>query len=382
MGEEVENQGEETCVVDGEDMAAAARRGKREQVKSFTVDQIKNLGKVKLAGEIAKLCEMLSILDVDGPIRQVSGELRREGLKDVDRCLVGKVLTGKRVNRETFKRVIEQLWSQIRSVEIEAIGDNIFMFIFPSLEVQSMIWSRGPWHFDHNLIVLEKPKEQIGTVVEIPADSRECMGRFIRVKVRINISKPLMRCVRLNMDDSEEIITAILLYEKLPEFCHACGIISHGLRDCLDDNARTKALEGATTKYSSWLRVASLEQAKNRASRKEIKGPENTPSSSNQENQSRKSSETGKSSKNNSNDQEGSLRCYDHRCAHVIAHSKCCAPRTRKRVTGVAHKMFLLYAQSAFVSSKHAFVQQGMHQGKLACTDFATQRFRPKLAHR
>ncbi|TXG56667.1 hypothetical protein EZV62_017980 [Acer yangbiense] len=34
MGEEVENQGEETCVVDGEDMAAAARRGKREQVKS------------------------------------------------------------------------------------------------------------------------------------------------------------------------------------------------------------------------------------------------------------------------------------------------------------------------------------------------------------
>ncbi|TXG54092.1 hypothetical protein EZV62_019348 [Acer yangbiense] len=37
MGEEVENQGEETCVVDGEDMAAAARRGKREQVKRQVV---------------------------------------------------------------------------------------------------------------------------------------------------------------------------------------------------------------------------------------------------------------------------------------------------------------------------------------------------------
>ena len=35
MGEEVKNPGEETCVVDGEDMAAAARRGKREQVKRF-----------------------------------------------------------------------------------------------------------------------------------------------------------------------------------------------------------------------------------------------------------------------------------------------------------------------------------------------------------
>ena len=35
MGEEVENPGEETCVVDGEDMAATARRGKRELVKRF-----------------------------------------------------------------------------------------------------------------------------------------------------------------------------------------------------------------------------------------------------------------------------------------------------------------------------------------------------------
>ncbi|TXG67077.1 hypothetical protein EZV62_008352 [Acer yangbiense] len=197
---------------------------------------------------------MLSISEVEGPVRQVSGDLRREGLKD--------------------------FWVQIHNLPLMCMNRRMAKFL----------------------------AEQIGTVVELPADSRECMGRFIRVKVRIDISKPLMRCVRLNVDDPGEIITAILLYEKLPEFCYACGIVGHGLRDCPDDNARTEALEGATTKYGSWLRAASLEQAKNRASRKEIKGPENTPSSSNQDDHSGKSSETGKSSKNNSNDQEGSLR--------------------------------------------------------------------------
>ncbi|TXG60685.1 hypothetical protein EZV62_015258 [Acer yangbiense] len=291
------------------------------------------------SAELAKLCAKLSISDVDGPIRQVSGEIKSEGLKDVDHCLVGKVLAGKRVNREAFKKVIEQLWSPIGSVEIEAVGDNTFMFFFPSLEVRSLIWSRGPWHFDRNLIVLEKPTgtgdisklsfhmvefwvqihnlplmcmnrrmarylaEQIGTVVELPTDSRECWGRFIRVKVRIDISKPLLRCLRLNLDDSGEVTTAILLYERLPEFCYACGIIGHGLRDCPDDDARLEALEGVSTKYGSWLRAASVEQSKNRNSRNEKK-PDDIPPSSYQENQTAKNSDTNRQSEQYSIDHE------------------------------------------------------------------------------
>ncbi|TXG51640.1 hypothetical protein EZV62_024164 [Acer yangbiense] len=258
------------------------------------------------AAEIAKLCAQLSISDVEGPVRRVSRELRSEGFKDVEHCLIGKVLTGKRVNRDAFRKVIEQLWNPIGSVEIEAVGDNIFMFLFPNREVRSMIWARGPWHFDHSLIVMEKPMgagdisklsfrmvdfwvqihnlplmcmhrrmakyiaEQIGTVVELPADSRECMGRFIRVK-------------------------------RLPEFCYACGIICHGLRDCPDDNARIEALEGEVTQYVSWLRAASLEHYKSKQTRTDTKSPSKTLSSSPPGNHSEKNSGTGRSSDNNSN---------------------------------------------------------------------------------
>ncbi|KAL5813680.1 hypothetical protein ACOSQ4_024321 [Xanthoceras sorbifolium] len=109
--------------------------------------------------EIARLCESLSISEIDGPICRVDGEVKRMGRSDVSHCLVGKVLSGKRVNREAFKGVIEQLWSVMGSVEIESVGDNLSVFYFRRLEDRASVWRRGPWHFDNNLIVLEKPDE-------------------------------------------------------------------------------------------------------------------------------------------------------------------------------------------------------------------------------
>ncbi|KAL5739801.1 hypothetical protein ACOSP7_028696 [Xanthoceras sorbifolium] len=212
--------------------------------------------------EIARLYESLSISEIDGPICRVDGEVKRVERSDVSHCLVGKVLSGKRVNWDAFKGVIEQLWSVIGSVEIESMGDNLFVFYFRRLEDRASVWSRGPWHFDHNLIVLEKPDgvgeisklgfnrleiwvqifnipllcmnrgmakflaEQIGSVVEIPAESKECRGRFMHVKVQIDISRPLRRVVRLDVDG--ELIVALLKYKRLPEFCFACGKIGQG----------------------------------------------------------------------------------------------------------------------------------------------------------
>ena len=111
------------------------------------------------------------------------------------------------------------------------------------------------------------------------------------------------------MDDSGEITTAILLYERLPEFCYACGIVGHGLRDCPDDAARLDALEGTSTKYGSWLRAASVEQYKNKNSRNEKKH-DDIPSSSPHENQSAKSSGKGKTSEHYSNDHERTQQLF------------------------------------------------------------------------
>ena len=127
----------------------------------------------------------------------------------MERCLIGKILSGKKVNQETFINLIEQLWSPFGKVAIELVGVNIFLFHFTNQEERNTIWLRGPWYFDKSLIVLVKPEgmrsiahlrfdevemwiqihdvpiicmnrrtakwmaEQIGRVTEIPAELRD-----------------------------------------------------------------------------------------------------------------------------------------------------------------------------------------------------------------
>ena len=108
--------------------------------------------------DIAQLCESLSLADEDEAVLEISEEATLEGVKEVDLCLVGKVLTSKKVNREAFKGLIEQIWSPFGHIEVELVADNIFMFHFNNQEVRNRVWHRGPWHFGKSLIVLEKPE--------------------------------------------------------------------------------------------------------------------------------------------------------------------------------------------------------------------------------
>ncbi|KAK3221474.1 hypothetical protein Dsin_008499, partial [Dipteronia sinensis] len=66
----------------------------------------------------------------------------------------------------------------------------------------------------------------------------------MKVKVLLDISKPLKRWLRLKLDKSDNIVVVALKYERLPEFCYACGRIGHGIKDCPDGKARKRALDG------------------------------------------------------------------------------------------------------------------------------------------
>ncbi|TXG69525.1 hypothetical protein EZV62_004460 [Acer yangbiense] len=169
-------------------------------------------------------------------------------------------------------------------------------------EDRNRVWQRGPWHFENSLIALEKPvglgnisklgfnkadfwiqihevpimcmnrriarwlADQLGEVVEIPSKSRECWGKYMRVKVRIDISKPLKQWLRFKPGATDEIIMVGLKYERLPDFCFACGRIGHGIKECLDKVARQEALDGSPTKYGSWLKALIPKKGKSRLS--------------------------------------------------------------------------------------------------------------------
>ncbi|KAK2637677.1 hypothetical protein Ddye_025472 [Dipteronia dyeriana] len=82
----------------------------------------------------------------------------------------------------------------------------------------------------------------------------------MKVKVSLDISKPLKRWLRLKLSKSDEVTMVSLKYERLPEFCYACGRIGHGMKECLDEEARKVALDGSTTKFGCWLKATMIEK--------------------------------------------------------------------------------------------------------------------------
>ncbi|TXG60616.1 hypothetical protein EZV62_015189 [Acer yangbiense] len=198
------------------------------------------------AEDIARLCGSLSLIERDGPVRKLDVNLNTAAIERMSLCLVGKILSRKTVNREAFIRVMGK-----------------------EEEDQNRILSRDPWSFDDALIALEKPTGKgtmeslsfktavfwvqihqipllcmtrdnrwflggmIGEVVDIDGGFlRDCVGKFMRVRVRIEIDKPLRRCLRVDiLGDGVETVM-ILRYERLPNHCFRCDMVCHRINEC------------------------------------------------------------------------------------------------------------------------------------------------------
>lgn len=64
--------------------------------------------------------------------------------------------------------------------------------------------------------------ESIGRVVTVQIDDRGIgWGKFLRIKVEVDISKTLRRCVFLTFKGKKTWVP--LKYERLPNFCFKCG---------------------------------------------------------------------------------------------------------------------------------------------------------------
>ncbi|KAL4366847.1 hypothetical protein GQ457_05G022110 [Hibiscus cannabinus] len=79
------------------------------------------------------------------------------------------------------------------------------------------------------------------------------MGEFLRVRVSLDTTKPLRRCVTLSQSNAKAILCP-LQYERVPIFCHGCGLIGHTVLQC------PTTLQGDDQKlqYVAWLRAPSL----------------------------------------------------------------------------------------------------------------------------
>ncbi|XWS30044.1 hypothetical protein CRYUN_Cryun24cG0084200 [Craigia yunnanensis] len=111
---------------------------------------------------------------------------------------------------------------------------------------------------------LEENAERIGLKIGVLKDMDESLetggrARFLRIRVEVDITKPLKRVVMLAGGGGKREIWAQLCFERLLTFCYECGILGHSDIKC----GTKKEGEGTAAQikqYGNWLRASPLKK--------------------------------------------------------------------------------------------------------------------------
>lgn len=210
-------------------------------------------------------------------------------LEDLKLSLMGKLLTDKPIKFQFLKDTMAATWRPGKGVCIKELGYNLFIFqFFHEVDVERIL-DDGPWSFERNMLLLhilkdnESPFHIQLTMTEfwiqvhsLPSNFHierifEAIGAhlgeyvkadhskdedpwkmFIRLRVRIDVTKPLKRRMKLRRSGGDWFWVDFR-YERLPTFCFICGMLGHADRFC------PKLFEGASMEsekpYGGWTRA-------------------------------------------------------------------------------------------------------------------------------
>lgn len=79
------------------------------------------------------------------------------------------------------------------------------------------------------------------------ADGKINPATYLRARVFLNIGKPLVQVVTITLKEKRKYLVQ---YEKLPTFCHYCGLIGHDVMECGDGLHKKDECE-----WGDWLLV-------------------------------------------------------------------------------------------------------------------------------
>jgi hypothetical protein len=205
-------------------------------------------------------------------------------------CLVGKLLADRVVPREYIRVHMMRAWKTLGAVVFKMLGDNLFLMEFENSWEKINILEGRPWLFDGNLfavmpfdgltppsqLVFEKAAfwvrmynlplacmgsdigkqigATVGEVVEVDQNDGEAKwGEFLRVRIIIDLTKPLDRGRKINIRNKSTWVK--FKYEKLPNFCYHCGVVRHSRRDCAAKSLKGEGSLSRDTPFGPWLRV-------------------------------------------------------------------------------------------------------------------------------
>lgn len=240
-----------------------------------------------MADDLVKEWERLKLTEEEDKV--FGGELEVEtasSWEQLSLTLVGKLLTTRPYNVEAMKRMLIAIWRLNDNVSIRMIDTNLFVFQFYCDADKDRVIDGSPWSFSDHLLLLkdiqgdEQPSEvtfnqspfwlcladvpfgkrnasfayevgeDLGGFIEF--DDSDPLGweEFMRIKVMIDITKPLRRVIKVATGTAFKWVG--IKYERMGDLCYYCGRLGNSDRDCMFQGA-TEDGKTMVYKYGPWL---------------------------------------------------------------------------------------------------------------------------------
>ncbi|XP_059458313.1 uncharacterized protein LOC132187906 [Corylus avellana] len=244
------------------------------------------------AEELSRLWENLTLMEEEGADLTIGeSDLAPLAAREVS-CVVGKLLADRVVGKDVIKTPLIRAWHPNDWISFKALGANLFLIEFGNECDKVRILEGRPWKFDDHLFAIVD-YDGVTSPFELEFDKASfwvrmfglplsCMGRevgmkigasvgevedidvteegvgwgeFLRVRIRLDLSKPLSRGRTINLRGKSLWIA--FQYEKIPQYCYTCGVIKHGKQGC--GGTAGWRINGGEKKveFGLWLRVPS-----------------------------------------------------------------------------------------------------------------------------
>lgn len=182
--------------------------------------------------------------------------------------LVGKFLTEKNINFQAMQNVMASIWRPKEGMEIHDIGGYKYSFVFYHIMDVRKVVEGGPWSFEQNMLIYKQVTEMedlqvvdlneveiwvqvhdvpkgfisenimksvgmyVGKYVKSdPANFDGTWKSYVRIRVMLDIRKPLKRRMKIKREGGEWSWLNFK-YERSGTFCFVCGVLGHTDRDC------------------------------------------------------------------------------------------------------------------------------------------------------
>jgi hypothetical protein len=245
-----------------------------------------------LTEELTSRWSKLSLSEEEATGFIVHEEVLNEIVQRGQNCVVGKFFANRTLGKSTLRLILMGGWQPSGNLSIQSLGDNLFIMDFEYAWEKSRVLEGRPWVFDGTLFAVEDfdgtiPPTQMefdkaafwvrmfnlplacmgrdlgiqlgGTVGEVEeVDTNEegvAWGEFLRVRIRINLTKPIARGRVINVKGRSFKIP--FQYERLPRICFQCGVIYHTGPVCSASGRGRIHGAIAEPQYGPWLWVSS-----------------------------------------------------------------------------------------------------------------------------